>query len=361
MQLLREVGQSSRASPLFSVAVLLTLGLTGIIGLMLLLMQLQPGFLGMAHGTDPSHRTHELTFGFLFLVAVVGLLAQLRRPSRNVAGMSMALVPWVALLLAGVLAGDVFRVMVINPSIRVGIAVVIAALLHPAGRDYFRSFRVSRVNWLMLAMVVIAAVPLLVIASTNIRLQATVPDSHAALGHYGFMAAFAFTVIGVGLLASLRPVGWRLPEWVAGLLPVLLAVTSLVYPDNSSSLGLAWAVAALAWSIGFIAVAELTGFGGLAADDTDVPASRSSTASSPVWVRVLRAVALIPIVLIVVNAGALLTGLGGGVGPGGIGGHTPPGAAGGQGDFSPGVEAPDVNTPAGTPGGHTPPSWVPRH
>ncbi|MBI2912206.1 MAG: hypothetical protein HYY05_08685, partial [Chloroflexi bacterium] len=92
--------QSLRASPIFAVAVLLTLGIAGLIGLMVLLMQLQPGFMGMAHGTDPSHRTHDLTFGFLFGVAVVGLLAQLRRPSQNVAGMVMALIPWAGLLLA---------------------------------------------------------------------------------------------------------------------------------------------------------------------------------------------------------------------------------------------------------------------
>lgn len=50
-----------------------------------------------------------------------------------------------------------------------------------------------------LALVVIAAVPLLAFGATNIRLQATVLDDHAATGHYGFMAAFSFTSIAVGL------------------------------------------------------------------------------------------------------------------------------------------------------------------
>jgi hypothetical protein len=95
-------------------------------------------------------------------------------------------------------------------------------------------------------------------ASTNIGLQGTVTDDHAAAGHYGFMAAFSFTVIRVAVLASLRPSGWRLTAWIAGLLPALLGLTSLVYPDVTSSVGPFWAVAAIVWGIGFVAAAELT-------------------------------------------------------------------------------------------------------
>jgi hypothetical protein len=72
------------------------------------------------------------------------------------------------------------------------------------------------------------------------------------------MAALAFTVIGVGLVASLRPDGWRLTTWVAGLLPAVLGVWSLLFPDVSSSLGLGWALAAIAWGAVFVAAAERT-------------------------------------------------------------------------------------------------------
>jgi hypothetical protein len=110
----------------------------------------------------------------------------------------------------------------------------------------------------MLALVGIAAVPLLSFASTNIRQQQTVLDDHAGLGHYAFMAAFSFSVIGVGLLASLRPDGWRLTAWVTGLLTALLGLTSILYPDVASSLDLIWALAAIAWGVAFVAGAELT-------------------------------------------------------------------------------------------------------
>jgi hypothetical protein len=264
MDALRDIIHTLRASPLFALALLLTLAAAAFNGLMVSLMMLEldlPGAFGqMTHFTEERHRTHDLTFGFLFVPAVVGILAQLRRPSKNVAGQLMALIPSAALLLTLLLT----LVLTNNanvlqpPWVTVGAAALIAMSLHPAGHDFFHSFSVSRINPVMLVLVIIAAVPLLVFASTNIGLQGTVTDDHAAAGHYGFMAALSFTVIGVGVLASLRPDGWRLTAWVTGLLPAFLGVTSLGYPDVDSSLGLVWALAAIAWSIMFVAAAELT-------------------------------------------------------------------------------------------------------
>lgn len=266
MRALRETMRSLRASPGFTLALLITLAAAGFNGLMVGLMALRldfllPGpFAQMTHFTELHHRVHDLTFGFLFVPAVVGIVAQLRRPSKNVAGMLMALIPSVGLLLTLLLTFVVTNnTNVLQPPWEtVMAAALLAALLHPAERAFFRSFRVSRVNWVMLALVMIAALPLLAFAATNIELQGTVTDEHAAAGHYGFMAAFGFTVIGVGLLASLRPDGWRLTAWVAGLLPVLLGVTSVMYADATSSLGLVWAVAAITWGVVFVAAAELT-------------------------------------------------------------------------------------------------------
>jgi hypothetical protein len=252
-----EVANSLRASPVFALAMLVTLGVAGLIGLMTFMMTLQPGFMGMAHFSQRHHRVHDLTFGFLMSTGVVGILAQLRRPSENIAGALMALIPWVALLLAAALSADA-RVILSAESILVATLTGITSLLHPARRDFSRSFSLSQANRVMLGLVIIAAVPLLAFASTNIGLQGTMTDDHAAQRHYGFMAAFGFTVIGVGLLASLRPVGWRLTAWVAGFLPVLVGLASIVYPDVSSSFSLIWAVAAIAWGVTFVAAAEIT-------------------------------------------------------------------------------------------------------
>lgn len=228
---------------LFSLVVLVTLGLFGLIGVVLVLPGLIGGLLGPTaaahagqHFRSTSHRIHDLTFSVLFGSAIVGLLAQLLRPAKNVAAQLMALIPWVGLALVfpvtnyWVPRGTGFQI--VATAIFGGLTLS-ATMLHPAGRHLLSSFKVSRMNQVMLALVIIAAVPLLAFASTNIGLQRTVTsgNEHFDLGHYGFMAAFSFTVIGVGLLASLRPTGWRLTAWVAGVLPALLGVASLVYPD----------------------------------------------------------------------------------------------------------------------------------
>lgn len=250
---LGDIQRSLRASPIFSFYVLVTLGVAGIIGL----ITFDFIDLGMAHFGEASHRTHDVTYGMLFTTGVIGILAQLRRPEKNVAGMLMALTPAAGLLLAAVLSGN-DAIVQRNPLRYAAAVTVVAALVHPAGRGLFRSFSVSRVNWVMVALVGIAAAPLLAFASTNLRLQRSVPDTHGFMGHYGFMVAFGYTVIAVGLLASLRPVGWRLTAWVSSLLPAALGVTSLLYPNAASSLGRAGALAAIAWGAMFVAAAELT-------------------------------------------------------------------------------------------------------
>jgi hypothetical protein len=264
MQLIRETRDSLRASPLFALFLLISLVYAGLIGLMVALMAsglntFLPGpFAQMTHFTEPHHRVHDLTFGFLFAPAVVGIIAQLRRPARNIAGMVMALIPWTALLLAAFLSGSFGPVILFNPSRLAAVVTLVTALLHPTGGAFFSSFRLSRIDWNLLGLVVVAAVPLLVFATANIELQATVSDEHAGMGHYGFMAAFSFTVVGIAALASLRPDGWRLGAWMAGVLPILLGLTSLVYPKVGSSLDLMWAIAAIAWGAIFIAASEVS-------------------------------------------------------------------------------------------------------
>jgi hypothetical protein len=236
----------------FLAIVLLTLGLAGVFGGMVVLMNLRPGFMGMAHFTEEHHRIHDLTFALLNGTVVVGMLAQLRAPVRNIAGQLVALIPFVALLLAVAVTNP----WVLSPPwLILGASTVLATMFHPAG-DPVRSFALSRVNRGMLVLVVVATGPLLAFAWTNILLQRAGPSDHALLGHYGYMAALSFTVIGAGLLAAARPDGWRLAGWVAGILPSALAVASLAYPDVDGSIGALWAAAAIAWGLLYIGVVE---------------------------------------------------------------------------------------------------------
>jgi hypothetical protein len=213
-----------------------------------------------SHFREHHHRIHDLTFAFLFGTAAVGMTAQLFAPLKNVAGQLMALIPWLGLAVVFPLTefwtahGSAF---VMIATALFGALTLNAAIFHPAGRELFSSVRIARADRSMLALVALAAVPLLAFAYANIGLQRSAADDHVDLGHYGSMAAFSVTVIGVGILASLRPVGWRLAAWVAGLLPTLLGIASMVFPDVASSLNPVWALAAIAWGIAFVATAEI--------------------------------------------------------------------------------------------------------
>lgn len=235
----------------FSAAVWAGLILAGSFGMMVLAMQL--GLLAMSHFTEHHHRIHDITFALLVGTSVLGMLAQLRAPARNIAGQLMALVPFASLLLA---TGLTNTSVLSPPWLLVGASTVLALMFHPIG-DPVRAFARSRVDRTMLALVAIAAVPLLAFAAANVGLQRADPSEHALLGHFGYMAAFSFSVIGTGLLAAARPAGWRSVAWVAGALPLLLGIASLAFPDVSSALAAEWAVAAIAWGTAFIAVAEV--------------------------------------------------------------------------------------------------------
>lgn len=246
--IVRDVTRTVRVWPIFAFYIAATLTAATIIGL----ITVNIIDLGMNHFGDEAHRTHDVAYGALFTTLVVGVVVQLRRPERNVAGMVMALVPSASLLLAAVLVDDLDRVFEFNPLRYAAAVAAVTALLHPAGRGFFRSFRLSAVSWPLVATVAVAGVPMLLFASTNIDLQRDVTDMHTFMGHYGFMAALAYTILGVGLLASLRPIGWRLPAWTAALLATILGATSLLYPDAASSLATGWALAAIAWAVAFV-------------------------------------------------------------------------------------------------------------
>lgn len=248
---LHDTLRTLRTSPVFAFYLLATLAAAGVIAL----ITFDIIDLGMNHFGEPTHRTHDVVYGALFTTTVVGVAVQLRRPHRNPAGMAMALVPVAALMLAGLLAGDWDPVVVRNPLRYAAAVAAVAAVIHPAGRAFVRSFALSRIDPTMLGLAGVAAVPLLAFAATNVDRQRTATDMHAVMGHYGFMAALCFTVVAVGLLASLRPVGWRLAAWATGALAAVLGVTSILFPEASSSLGNLWAAATVAWGAGFVAAA----------------------------------------------------------------------------------------------------------
>jgi hypothetical protein len=284
----------------FSVAVLAYVGFLALINILMFM----PGNSLSAMGhfdfvyTGETHNLiHELVFALVIGTAAVGLVSQLWKPKESaswrIAGQLVALIAWVAMIVTAIFTKN----LVPQPLFIIfGGLTLIATIFHPTGRGLFNWVRTAKVNKALLALVIIAAVPLLFFAVTNINLQragtnmhqnksgeflslfghkiprhgdskdtatdAAVHDEmHAAEGHYRNVAALSFTIIMVGLLASFRPPaggGWHLAAWLAGLLPIALGLASIMLPNAESSLELGWALAAIAWGIAFISTAELT-------------------------------------------------------------------------------------------------------
>ncbi len=69
---------------------------------------------------------------------------------------------------------------------------------------------------------------------------------------------FTFTVIALGVLASVRADGWPLTAWATAIMPAVLGLVSIMYPEATSSLDLSWVLAALVWGFVFLVSAQLT-------------------------------------------------------------------------------------------------------
>lgn len=252
---------------LFTVPVLLCFTLIGLNGILVLRPTLYDGILSpfvvrgaASHFTGAEHRVHDLGFALVFSVSALGLLAQLRHPTRNLAGQIQAVVPWAAMA-AMYQYTEGFDFPARYPktaAIVFGGLTLSALLLHPAARRLPRDLRPSSVDRRLLALVAIAAIPQIAYAATNLSLQAgdRPQDIHWLTGHYGHMFTYAATSLALALLASLRPTGWRLTAWTAGGLPVALGGLSIVYPNSESGLALPFALAAIAWGAAFAITAE---------------------------------------------------------------------------------------------------------
>jgi len=251
------------------------------------------GHFDLVYTGDTHNLIHELVFALIVGIAGVGLFSQLWKPKENFTGQLVALIIWSMMILFAVITNN----WVPQPLyIIFGGLTLIATILHPVGFGLFNWIRTAKTSKILFVLVVIVAIPLLVFAFTNINSQITngegsgffhkPPVSHSGLaseepvndigsvmgdsetehdeqehsnaGHYRNMAIYSFIIILVGFLASFKPRGWRIAAWIAGLLPVLLGIASIVLPEAESSLGLAWGITSIVWGVSFIAMAEFT-------------------------------------------------------------------------------------------------------
>jgi len=241
-----------------------------------------------------SHRIHLISFGWIFTLSFIALLAQIRRPETKVAQMYQVLIAIELLVVTTIIvdqAIDEFVVMfMILPPVLVALHPNLSGLLRPSIQS----------NRTLMALAVLAAIPLLFHASVQFRIgreatriagpiveelenrpnlsedeferelnaatrRATDSPEKAEEAahhfHWSAMGAFSLIIGALALVAALRPYGWRLTAWAAGLSAVLYGAASIFNQGDASALNGYWSVLAIAWGIGFIVVSEVTSRG----------------------------------------------------------------------------------------------------
>ena len=207
------------------------------------------------------HRVHDIGFGVLYgVILTAACLAMTRRPDRKASAFFQVLATAVAALIA-VLASADSRYLLFGIVVIASAAILLA--LHPARAEVLRP--TMSPSGLLATVALAGSVPLVWFGLTMARLQRTgLPaDPHVKNDHWANMAAMAFALVLVGLLASARMRGWRLTARSAGLGAALYGLASIVFhrfPGTSApypgSEGIAWGLAAMIGGIAFIAVAE---------------------------------------------------------------------------------------------------------
>jgi hypothetical protein len=228
-------------------------GLVGVLAGFFPLFGLPLAVLAWFESTDGGiHRFHDLGWAALMgILLAAPALAQLRRPESKIAAMQQ-----IAVVILGIVLGYTVSGLYADP-VHVVVLVILGTFiaLHPAPGEFFRAHRPSLP---LLAMMLLAAIPLLVYALDQAELQRTLSpgEPHWEGEHWADMAKVALAIPLVGLVAALRAPGFRIPAWCAGAAAALLGTASIVYPDQASSFGRGWGTVAVAGGLLFVVVAE---------------------------------------------------------------------------------------------------------
>ncbi|MFC7204379.1 hypothetical protein ACFQJC_12700 [Haloferax namakaokahaiae] len=196
-----------------------------------------------------EHRLHVMTIAALIWITVLGVAAQLYRPRRRAALLQASFGVVTLVLLGTVLGGGPLQ-EVLPFFILIGLM----TLLHPEGLNVLASG--DDYSPVLLALVGVAAIPLLAFAANQVLLQGS-GDSHALLGHYAEMAVMSIALLMMGLIASAGATGHRYVAWETAGLAVYVGSLSIAFPAQASAVGLIWGSLLIVWGVSFVAVSEL--------------------------------------------------------------------------------------------------------
>jgi hypothetical protein len=199
-----------------------------------------------------GHHVHAIFHFVLTAVLLAAVGSGVHPRTRRIAGLQgLLLVPALGLVVSVIAWQGIhnFTFPVFN-FVLYGVIAVVLAALHPERR---RLFTIGVVEPRLLAMAVLAWVPLLAYGAGQVAQQLSNSEPvHAAPGHFALSAALAVGLAGLAGLAALRTDGWRLPLWTSGLALVAVGIGSAALPSEASTFGLVGGIAAIAWGATFV-------------------------------------------------------------------------------------------------------------
>ena len=224
-----------------------------VLGLAIILLVLPFTLISLVSG-DPEETIHRfhLTAGAISSLVLAAALLILARRAFDIAQLQLLAVAAVVSLIAGLLGGDLISGLYFIPAV----ATAILLVLHPAKRDVWQA---RRVRVVLLALAVIALVPLVAYALTQSGLQreALSGDPHAEMHHYSGIALTALALPATVFVAAVADAGWRIVGWMAAIAFLLFGVFTLLFADYVSAPAIGWGWARLAAGLAVLGATEL--------------------------------------------------------------------------------------------------------
>lgn len=195
--------------------------------------------------SEVSHRLHEVVFGIMFTVALVGAVSQVRSSTRRLAGLlqTVATIAILAVVIAATVGWDPGLLLWALP-------VALMFGLRP---------RVTPVRsgptWGVAALLTLTAFPVL-LRDVSGHIQRAMEAAQNHTTHWGAMAAFGVLLVVMGVIVAMRVTGYRLTAVSLGLAGVGYGAAALAFPYDASSHRPGFAIAIIIWGVAWLAAAR---------------------------------------------------------------------------------------------------------
>lgn len=188
--------------------------------------------------SEVSHRLHEVVFGALFSLALVGAVTQLFGARRNRAGL-LQLVITLSILSAAV---------VTTVGWDFGLLLYLVPLIFILTfMDWKGSWRAGPVWWWAWALVAVAVLPFL--GETAVHVSKALSEAQNHTTHWSAIASFSLVLLLLGGVVAIRVTGYRVVAMSIAGAAAIYGLASLLFPYDASSHRAGFAIGLLIWAV----------------------------------------------------------------------------------------------------------------